>query len=58
MRVGDLVTWRGSDPEEDDIGIITDIGKIKVYIQWFVDPGCSDWWAKNHNCVKVINESR
>jgi len=58
MRVGDLVTWRGSDPREDDIGIITDIGKTKVYIQWFVDPGCSDWWDKNNRYVTVINESR
>ena len=58
MKVGDLVTWRGSDPEEDDIGIITDITGTQVYIHWFVDPGCSDWWAKDNNCVKVINESR
>jgi len=53
-----LVTWRGSDSREDDTGIITDITGTQVYIHWFVDPGCSDWWAKDNNCVKVINESR
>ena len=58
MKVGDLVTWRGSDSREDDTGVISDTKGPMVYIHWFVDPGCSDWWDKNNNCVKVINESR
>ena len=58
MKVGDLVTWRGNEPSEDDIGIITDTAKTQVYIHWFVDPHCSDWWSRNNKCVKVINESR
>jgi hypothetical protein len=58
MKVGDLVTWRGNDPREDDTGMITDTKETMVYIHWFVEPHTSSWLCKNNNCVKVINESR
>jgi len=58
MKVGDLVTWRGNEPSEDDTGMITDTKETMVYIHWFVEPHTSSWVCKNNKCVKVINESR
>jgi hypothetical protein len=57
MKTGDLVMW--TRPDEPDFGLV--IEKLygrSVFVQWFVDPGSSGIYPKNHPDLELVDERR